>query len=75
MIARLSLALLVVCTAVALASCGGHGAARIRIGVLADCEGLYGLARDSSYAGAEAAADPARRAATRSKPRGRDHPD
>lgn len=53
MIARVSLALLVVCTALALASCGGHGAARIRIGVLVDCEGLYGLARDSSYAGAE----------------------
>lgn len=53
MTARLPLALLVLCLALLVASCGGRGAATIRIGVLADCEGLYGFARDASYAGAE----------------------
>jgi branched-chain amino acid transport system substrate-binding protein len=38
-----------------LASCGDHGAATIRIGVLADCEGLVAFARDASYAGVELA--------------------
>ena len=51
--ARLPLALVVLCLALLVASCGGHGAATIRIGVLADCDGLYGFERDASYAGAE----------------------
>jgi branched-chain amino acid transport system substrate-binding protein len=38
-----------------LASCGGHGAASIRIGVIADCEGILGFERDASYSGAELA--------------------
>jgi branched-chain amino acid transport system substrate-binding protein len=50
---RLPLWLLVVCLALLVASCGGRGAATIRIGVLANCEGLFGFARDASYAGAE----------------------
>jgi branched-chain amino acid transport system substrate-binding protein len=51
--ARLPLTLLAVCLALLITSCGGGGVAPIRIGVLADCEGLYGFARDASYAGAE----------------------
>jgi branched-chain amino acid transport system substrate-binding protein len=50
---RLALAGLVVCLALQVASCGGHDAAPIKIGVLADCEGIYGIARAASDAGAE----------------------
>lgn len=37
----------------AAASCGSGGTRPITIGVLADCEGIYGFAGDPSYAGAE----------------------
>jgi branched-chain amino acid transport system substrate-binding protein len=50
---RLAIAALLVCLALLAVSCGRGGSVRIRIGVLADCEGLYGFARDASYAGAE----------------------
>jgi branched-chain amino acid transport system substrate-binding protein len=50
---RLPLWLSVVCLALLVVSCGGRGAATVRIGVLADCEGLVGFARDASFAGAE----------------------
>jgi branched-chain amino acid transport system substrate-binding protein len=50
---RLPLALLALCLALLTVSCGGGGVATIRIGVLVDCEGLYGFAGDASYAGAE----------------------
>jgi branched-chain amino acid transport system substrate-binding protein len=52
---RVPLALLVLCLALPLASCGGRGAATVRIGVLADCEGIAGYGREASYAGAELA--------------------
>lgn len=53
MTSRLPLALLAFCLALLTMSCGGGGVARIRIGVLVDCEGLYGFAGDASYAGVE----------------------
>jgi branched-chain amino acid transport system substrate-binding protein len=37
----------------AAASCGGGGTRPITIGVLSDCEGIFGSAGDPSYAGAE----------------------
>jgi branched-chain amino acid transport system substrate-binding protein len=53
--ARLPLVLLVVCLALPLASCGDRGAATIRIGVIADCEGITEYGRDASYTGTELA--------------------
>jgi branched-chain amino acid transport system substrate-binding protein len=41
------------CLAVLAASCGGGGAGTIRIGVLADCEGIWDFTSGSGYAGAE----------------------
>jgi branched-chain amino acid transport system substrate-binding protein len=54
MTGRFPLALVsAVCLALVAASCGGGGARTIKIGVIADCEGLYGFSGEPSYAGAE----------------------
>jgi branched-chain amino acid transport system substrate-binding protein len=53
MTVRFRLAASALCLALLAASCDGGGAGTIRIGVLADCEGLFGAAGDPSYAGAE----------------------
>jgi branched-chain amino acid transport system substrate-binding protein len=52
MTVRFRLAVSALCVALLAASCGGSGAGTIRIGVLADCEGLF-TTSDPSYAGAE----------------------
>jgi branched-chain amino acid transport system substrate-binding protein len=41
------------CLAVLAGSCGGGGAGTIRIGMLADCEGIWAFTSGSAYAGAE----------------------
>jgi branched-chain amino acid transport system substrate-binding protein len=54
MTVRFPLALVpALCLAVLAASCGGGSAGTIRIGVLADCEGIWGFTSGSGYAGAE----------------------
>jgi branched-chain amino acid transport system substrate-binding protein len=53
MILRFLLPLPLAAVVFAAASCGSSGTRSIKIGVLSDCEGIFGSAGDPSYAGAE----------------------